>query len=335
MNIKGRAAAAFNVALFLFVIFSVFSPVTAKAQGVAEPVMLPNGWRLTPAGRQYPLGDLPLNMAVSSNGKWIAVTNNGYGRQCVNLFDAREEKMTDDVTLPYSWYGLCFSPDSRKLYVSGGNENKIRIYSVGGKGKLMLCDSIVMGEKWPVKISPSGIAVSKKNNLLAVVTRRNNSLYLYKLSDNSLVRKEEIGSEAYDVLVSKDEKRIYVSCWGGEKVRVWDIASCSWIKDISVGSHPNGMCFDKKGERLFVANADDNSVSVIDLHTLEVEETLNAALFPNSLSGSTTNGLAVTPDGQTLAIANADNNCVTLFDISKKGRAEVLDLSLPDGILQM
>ena len=42
--------------------------VSANAQ-VAEPVSLPNGWKLTPAGKQLPLGDLPLNMAVSPHGK--------------------------------------------------------------------------------------------------------------------------------------------------------------------------------------------------------------------------------------------------------------------------
>jgi len=32
-----------------------------------------------------------------------------------------------------------------------------------------------------------------------------------------------------------------------------------------MGSHPNDMCMDRKKKRLFVANANDNTVSVIDL----------------------------------------------------------------------
>ncbi|MBS1606663.1 MAG: hypothetical protein JST42_28665, partial [Bacteroidetes bacterium] len=39
-------------------------------------VKLPNGWSLTPAGRSLPLGDLPLNIAVSRNHRYAAVTNN-------------------------------------------------------------------------------------------------------------------------------------------------------------------------------------------------------------------------------------------------------------------
>jgi YVTN family beta-propeller protein len=299
----------------------LFSPLGAQ---LAEPVMLPNGWRLTPAGKQLPLGDLPLNMAVSPNRHWLAVTNNGYGRQCIQLFDTRKEVMTSDITIRKSWYGLCFSPDNKTLYASGGNENTIHIYNVSDKGILTHSDSIVMGKPWPHKISPTGIVVIPRKNQLCTVTKHDFSLYVYDLSDKHLIKKVPLGGEGYDILLSKDEKKVYVSCWACEKVRIWDVDKMEWVKDITVGSHPNEMCLDNRSQRLFVANADDNSVSVINLKTEAVEETLNAALFPHSLSGSTTNGLAITPNGKTLAIANADNNCLNLFDISKLGQSKSL-----------
>ena len=40
----------------------------------ARRVNLPNGWSLTPVGTSLPLGDLPLNIAVSRTGKYAAVT---------------------------------------------------------------------------------------------------------------------------------------------------------------------------------------------------------------------------------------------------------------------
>lgn len=304
--------------------------VSAMQAQKADPVLLPNGWRLTPAGKQFPLGDLPLNMAISPNKHWLAVTNNGYGRQCIQIFDTKTEKMTDDVEIRMSWYGLCFSPDNKKLYASGGNENKIRIYSVSPQGKLAQTDSIVMGERWPNKISPSGIVIAPKQNQLLVVTRFDNSFYIYDLNDNHQIRKEPLGGEAYDIILSKDKTKAYISCWGCEKVKVWDTANQQWEKEIPVGSHPNEMCLDKQGNRLFVANAEDNTVSVVNLQNETVEETLNAAPFQSTLSGSTTNGLAVTKNGKTLAIANADNNCLTLFDISKPGESRAMGF-IPTG----
>ncbi|MFA6542595.1 MAG: alkaline phosphatase family protein, partial [Bacteroidota bacterium] len=88
---------------------------------------------------------------------------------------------------------------------------------------------------------------------------------------------------------------------------------------IAVGDNPNDMCVTKNGSFLFVANANDNSVSVIDLKKRTVIENLNTALFPNAPSGSTTNSVALSGDDRTLYIANADNNCLAVFDVSAPG----------------
>jgi YVTN family beta-propeller protein len=79
------------------------------------------------------------------------------------------------------------------------------------------------------------------------------------------------------------------------------------------------MCLSGDGRYLFVANANDNSVSVIDLKKRKVLEILNAALYANAAPGSTTNSVAISGNGKTLYIANADNNCLAVFDITKPG----------------
>ncbi len=82
------------------------------------------------------------------------------------------------------------------------------------------------------------------------------------------------------------------------------------------------MFLSKNGQYLYVANANDNSVSVIDRAEAKVVETLNAALYPNSPSGSTSNGVALSEDEKTLYRANADNNCLSVFDVSKPGSSK-------------
>lgn len=293
-------------------------------QAVQNPVMLPNGWQLTPAGKHIPLGDLPLNMALSPDGRWLAVTNNGYGRQCIQLMDVVHEKPCADVSISSSWYGLCFSNDNTRLYASAGNENKIKIFSVSDQGNLTLSDSIVMGKPWPEQISPAGIAMHPDQHQLYVVTRWDNSLYIYDTVSKELENKVPLGGEGYEVIFSRAGKYAYISCWGADEVLVWDVAGQQFIHRIPVGSHPNEICLDADDKRLFVANANDNTVSVVNLGTCRVEETLNAAIYHDALSGSTTNGLCLADHGRVLAVANADNNCVTLFDISRPGQSRAM-----------
>src|SRR5580704_13509503 len=127
--------------ILIFSVYHLFAQSNLKDELISKRVMLPNGWSLTPAGRSLPLGDLPLNIAVSPSNKYIAVTNNGQSTQSLLLIDVKNEKRLDSIDIPKSWLGLKFSDDEKFLYASGGNDNWILQYAVVN-GKLVLKDSI-------------------------------------------------------------------------------------------------------------------------------------------------------------------------------------------------
>jgi YVTN family beta-propeller protein len=305
------------ITIFTFFIFSFLQSQTLQ-QVEAKRVNLPNGWSLTPVGKSLPLGDLPLNMAVSSSKKFIAITNNGQSVQSIHLIDVKTEKIIDNVVIPRSWYGLKFSGDEKFLYASAGNDNMILKYALLNN-KLVLKDSIVLGKKWPEKISPAGIEIDDVKKIMYVVTKENNSLYLVDLSTKEIKRQYQLNGEAYACLLSPDKRSLYISCWGCDKLLIFDTGRKSIINEIPVGDNPNELCLSRNGKYLFVANANDNSVSVIDIRNKKVIETLDAALHPGAPTGSTSNGLTLSIDEKTLYIANADNNCLAVFDVSKPG----------------
>ncbi|MEP6514488.1 MAG: bifunctional YncE family protein/alkaline phosphatase family protein [Parafilimonas sp.] len=284
-------------------------------------ITLPNGWSLTPVGSSLPLGDLPLNIAISSTKKYIAVTNNGQSTQSIQLIDAKQQKILDNIEITASWYGLQFSADEKYLYASGGNDNWILKYAIKND-KLILKDSIRLGDKWPTKISPAGIEIDDAKKIMYVVTKENNSLYVINLKNKSIIQKNELGAEAFACLLSPNKKELYISLWGGDKILIYQTQQQKIIDSIPVGDNPNDLCLTKNGNYLFVANANDNSVSVIDVKQRKIIETLNAALYPNSPTGSTTNSVALSADEKTLYIANADNNCVAVFDVNEPGSSK-------------
>jgi len=282
----------------------------------SKKITLPNGWNLTPVGRSLPLGDLPLNIAVSKSKSLMAVTNNGQSVQSIQLIDPATETILDTKVVGKAWYGLAFSADEKKLYASGNHDNWIMVFTINNK-KLVLTDSIILGKKWPNKISPTGIAVDDEKQLLYVVTKEDNKLYSIDLATKQIQTTYQLSGEAYACLLSPDNKQLYISCWGCDKVLVFNTVQKNIVAEIPVGDNPNELCLTKKGKYLYVANANDNSVSVISTAENKVIETLNSALYPDAPSGSTTNGLALSADEKTLFIANADNNCLSVFDVSK------------------
>jgi DNA-binding beta-propeller fold protein YncE len=296
---------------------------TVRDELIKKRITLPNGWSLTPAGHSLPLGDLPLNIAVSSKN-YIAVTNNGQSTQTLQLIDAGKERVVDSVVIPKSWLGLKFSADGNFLYASGGNDNCILKYAVSDKtaGRaLVLVDSIALGKKWPEAISPAGLDIDDGRKLLYVVTKENNSLYIVDLAGRSVLQRLDLGGEGYTCQLSRSKKELYIACWGCDKVMIFNTESRTFSGEVAVGDNPNDICLTKNGRWLFVANANDNSVSVIDLRSRQVVETLNAALYAGAPPGSTTNALALSNDEKTLYVANADNNCLAVFDVAKPGSA--------------
>ncbi|HCU18157.1 MAG TPA: hypothetical protein DF818_02625 [Bacteroidales bacterium] len=304
---------------FIIAAIAVFNTQAQSLEQIESTrVTLPNTWSLTPVGKQLPLGDLPLNIAVSPSGKLAAVTNNGQSDQTIQLIDIENEIILDSIIIDRAWLGLTFSNDGKYIYASGGNDNRIIKYSVSNN-KLSGVDTITIGKPWPERISVAGLAVDDAGKLLYTVTKENNSLYVIDLQKKKVVSQQPLGGEGYTCLLSPDNKILYISCWGCDKVIICDTKKQKISSSVPVGDNPNDMCITSDGKFLFVANANDNSVSVIDCQRKSVIETLNSALYPDALCGSTTNSVALSADGKTLYIANTDNNSLAVFDVAKPG----------------
>lgn len=99
----------------------------------AGAAIAPTRQRITPAGRQTALGDLPLAEALSPDGRTLLVSNDGQGVQSLQVIYVPGGRVVQ--TLPSSaprslFVGLAFSPDGRRAYASGGGDQKIHRFDV-------------------------------------------------------------------------------------------------------------------------------------------------------------------------------------------------------------
>src|SRR5262249_54243559 len=137
------------------------------------------------------------------------------------------------------------------------------------------------------------------------------------------IKSAQVGSRPYDVTVARNGTQLFVSDWAGRMVLVLDPEDLRTVARIAVGDHPNQIAVHPKDDRIFVACASSNCVSVIDTARGIVTETIATALFPRAPEGSTPDALTVSPDGETLYVANADNNCVAVIDVKTPSRSQV------------
>ncbi len=70
-------------------------------------------------------------MVLSPDGRFLIVTNNGWSKPTLTIFDTQRDYIIDRCRSNHAWLGLAWHPDGQRLYSSGANDNTIGELSVG------------------------------------------------------------------------------------------------------------------------------------------------------------------------------------------------------------
>ncbi len=322
MKIKGSI-------LFLLFILSLYGCKSSSDKNkIIVPgkfenyTLLPNGWKLTPVGDQVAIGELPLNLVITKDEKYAITSNSGAQINSISVVDIESKKEIQRIIVDKTWLGIVFNNDDSKLFVSGANNNLIYIYNFNA-GYLTLSDSIIIGQPFPKEdVSVAGLDYWKNKNLLLAVSRLSNSLYVCDIAKKKVIKQIKFDSECYDVKINHAGTFAYVSLWAKASIAEIDLNTFSVTNSIKVGDHPTEILLTKKDDRLFTADANNNSVSIVDLKIKQETEKIVSSLLPNTPYGSTPNAICFNKDESVLIVANADNNYITLFDIKEKNRSQ-------------
>jgi YVTN family beta-propeller protein len=120
---------------------------------------------------------------------------------------------------------------------------------------------------------------------------------------------------------SSDTAKVYVSCWADASISVIDPSKPSQpAASIQVDRHPTAMILNSTGTRLYVANSDADSISVIDTAADREIERINVKLGESGLVGGSPESVALSSDGSTMYVANAHANAIAVVALSAKAR---------------
>src|SRR5262249_24596670 len=92
--------------------------------------LLPNGWTITPAGKQVILADLPLNIHPLADGKHALVATSGFNKHELSLIDLTTQKIVASETVRQSWFGLALTPQEDKIWWSGGGAGMLHTFDL-------------------------------------------------------------------------------------------------------------------------------------------------------------------------------------------------------------
>lgn len=293
--------------------------------------LLPNGWKLSPAGRHETVGGLPMNLVPSPDGRFIAISTSGWTKPALSVFDTHTLQIVSRADVEHTWLGLVWHPDGKRLFASGASENVLYEYTFQN-GKITASGTIPISgaERHPGRDVienagyVAGMTMSADGKRIYAAQIYGQKVRAIDVDQKQVVATADLEAEPYSVALSPDGQIVYVSVWGASKIVMLDAWTLQKKGEAAVGEHPNALALTRDGSRLFVACANTNGVWVVDTTGRTAPEQIRVSLGADAPAGSTPNGLALSPDGKTLLVANADNNTVAMADVSKPGAATVL-----------
>jgi YVTN family beta-propeller protein len=268
-------------------------------------VLLPDTQRITPYGRQVEMATHPSGVAIRPDGRTAAL--HGAGGPGLTIVDLSRGQALQTIDGPVSYDGLVYSADGDWLYASD-HAGSVSAYPVNADGTLDKAHSwsvaIPMNPATPPNPYPGGLALSADGRTLYVALSRDNALGVVDLASKSFSGRIGVGNAPHAVVV--DGSTAYVSNEGGRPVQpgdfvnwsaaslivadpftgaattgtvsVVDLKSGQQTGTIDVGLHPTALAL--RGKRLYVANTNSDTVSIVNTATNTVVGTFSRGLRP-------------------------------------------------------
>jgi YVTN family beta-propeller protein len=264
-----------------------------------------------------PLAGAWNGLAFSKDGRRIFVSEGDSGE--VHAFSYADGHATEILTLkpntnsPATFLaGIAVHPTSGKIYVCNEGNHELWVLNP----ETLQLEGIV-----PVGMHPHSCLMGADKRHLYVSNWGSRSVTIVDTQKNQRVKDIAVGVRPNDMVLAPDG-RLFVACAGDNTVqviqtralekpgeppsperRLWEgtreIISTSLYPQAPEGSTPDALALSPDGRTLFVANADNNDVMVVDISepaVSRVEGFIPVGWYPSAL--------AVSPDNQTLLVAN-------------------------------
>jgi YVTN family beta-propeller protein len=295
---------------------------------------------------------MPMNVVLSHDGNFTVTTGAGYGVDKLCSVRASDGKLVSSIDFAKGrgaaktnglYYGLVFGPADKgnpagTLYAAMGAAGKVAVIDLAGDGSLKLDHEFATGPN----DFPAGLAADGRG--LLYVTHNDpatgklpfgvpGSVSVHDPKTGKqlgrYVFQDEAGLSIFPLAVCVDHAgaRLYVSSERDSCVYVLDVTHPANLRlraSIVTGANPDALLLDEAHARLYVANANSDTISVINTVTDDVVSTvLLRPQVARDLAGATPTGLAMSADGKWLYATLGDMNAVAVIDLTEDDGPEL------------
>jgi len=185
--------------------------------------VIPNGRIITPYGNSVEVAPHPYGLTLSKDGTVAVTANSGTSPLSISIIKNLNSPhpvvlqvppgaSTDNGILASVFMGVAVSPDNKIVYVSGGEENKIYLFSVTSGAKL---DSIDCSVSETGQKTPDGyigdLKLNRDGRYLYAVDQMLFRLLVIDTQSKKLVGSTNTGRYPFGVILSPNGEKVYVT----------------------------------------------------------------------------------------------------------------------------
>lgn len=243
-----------------------------------------------------PVGSNPRQIVLSRDGSLALVCNQDVAT--ANQFNTATDTIGGpDIAPLISSVSIAITPDRKWAFAANA--------TTPGLSVIDLIIDQVQGE---VHINPARyVVISPDGTKLYVTHGEAGGVSIISVASRAVIKSLPAPTGAHSLVIHPNLPRAWFTFPGRGVVRLFDTDRDEFTAlETPTGSWPLDLAISPDGSRLFVANMQGNTVSVLDSFTLDVLATIPVPAGPL--------GLAVTPDGSSLLVGNSSDNTLAIID---------------------
>jgi YVTN family beta-propeller protein len=213
--------------------------------------------------RRLSTGKEPHHLYLTPDEKSIIVGN--AGSDSLTFIDPRTAEIQRTVRNVLDPYHLRFSPDMKWFVTAGNRLHHVDLYRWDGA-------TLILARRIPTGKTPSHIWIDSRSTTAYVTMQDSDELVAIDLASQALRWRIKTGPLPADVYGLPDDRQLLVGMTGSDSVEVYDVSGPAPRLAQRIRTGAGAHAFRSAGDRrhVYVSNRVANSISKIDLQTLQV-----------------------------------------------------------------